>query len=513
MFRRVAEDVAALVKRYRGSLSGEHGDGRLRGEFLRLMIGPQCYDMLCEVKQAFDPHGIFNPGKIVEAPPMDVSLRHSIDHARPEWTTCFDWSENGGLLGAAERCNGAGECLKTQRSGGTMCPSYMATRKEEDSTRGRANLLRQLISEKGRDALAESELHRVLDLCLGCKGCKSECPSSVDLGRIKAEFLQEYNDRHGAPLRSRLVAGFTTVSRLSRFAPWAWNAIFGTPFTRRIANRLAGFHPDRTIPKAPRQTWVEWFQNRRQPTLVPTQGKVFLFVDEFTNYQEPQLGIQTVELLERMGYEVKWSPHAESGRSSLSKGFLRKARELASSNVRHFHPIITGQSPLIGIEPSAILGFRDEYPGLLRGQEALMAQELAPNCLLFEEFVVREFDAGRIEVGIFRPSQQVIRLHGHCHQKALSGLLPTIKALELVPGHDVRLIPSGCCGMAGSFGYETEHYKLSQSVGELVLFPAVRKEPLSSLICAPGTSCRHQIHDGTGRRALHPVEILRAALQ
>ena len=514
LFRRVAEDVAALVKRYRGSLSGEHGDGRLRGEFLRTMIGARCYEMLREVKSAFDPAGIFNPGKIVEAPPMDESLRHPIDAKQALWETVFEWPENGGLLGAAEKCNGAGECLKTHRSGGTMCPSYMATRREEDSTRGRANLLRHLITDQGRQALGDSELARVLDLCLGCKGCKSECPSSVDVGRMKAEFLQEYHDRNGTPVRSRLVSEFSTVSRLARLAPWAWNAIFGHPGFRAFANRLAGFHPDRTIPLAPQKTWEGWYRSRNSGrTGLPRRQSVYLFMDEFTNYQEPQIGVQAVELLEALGYEVRWVQHPESGRSSLSKGFLRKARRIASQNVRLFHPLVSRETPLVGIEPSALLGFRDEYPSLLRGDEARMARDLAPHCFLIDEFLVRENAAGRISQEAFRGSKAVVRLHGHCHQKALSGLLPTIQALELVPGHNVRLIASGCCGMAGSFGYEAEHFDVSMQIGELVLFPAVRAEPETSLLCAPGTSCRHQIHDGTGRRALHPVEILHTALR
>ncbi len=512
MFRAVAQDVATLVKSYRGSLSGEHGDGRLRGEFLRQMIGERCYDMVGVVKRTFDPLNILNPGKIFEAPPMDESLRHTPGTPPPAWNTVFDWKGDGGMTAAAEKCNGAGECVRTHLSGGTMCPSYMATRREEDSTRGRANLLRQLMTERGKTALHSDELHRVLDLCLGCKGCKSECPSNVDLARLKAEFLEAYHDRHGIPLRSRIIANFDAINRLARLAPWAWNAIFGTPILRKAANRLAGFHPHRSIPLLPRETLRSWFSHHQADAAAGQRGEVYLFADEFTNFLDSAIGIKTVQLLERLGYRVTIPDHVESGRSSLSKGLLKKARHLARQNVRRLHPLITDRKPLIGIEPSAFLGFRDEYPDLLRGDEQRQARELASHCLMLDEFLLREFSTGRLTNDVFRECSRVIRLHGHCHQKALTGISPTVRALELVPGHDVRLIASGCCGMAGSFGYEAEHYALSQEIGELVLLPTVRQEPKTSAICAPGTSCRHQIHDATGRRAQHPAEILWEAL-
>lgn len=513
LFRQVAQDVAQLVKRYRGSLSGEHGDGRLRGEFLRLMVGDRCYEMVRSVKLAFDPQNILNPGTIVDAPPMDTSLRHNPDHRVPSWETFFDWSPTDGFVGAAAKCNGAGECLKTAAGGGTMCPSYMATRREEDSTRGRANLLRQLTTDAGPTAFANEELHRVLDLCLACKGCKSECPSSVDLARLKAEVLQGFHDTHGVPVRSWLIGHFTAINRLARLAPWVWNAIFGTPALRRLTNRLTGFHPLRTIPLLPEKTLGHWFRHHHPDPNAGTVGEVFLFADEFTNFQDATLGIKTVQLLERLGYRVDIPPHGESGRSLLSKGLLRTARERARWNVQNLHSLVRPEKPLIGIEPSALLSFRDEYPALLRNREQREAVELARHCLLLDEFLVREADAGRISPGQFVPTKRAIRLHGHCHQKSLAGLTPTVRALNLVPGHEVRVIPSGCCGMAGSFGYETEHYDLSMAIGELVLFPGVRQAPADVVICAPGTSCRHQIHDGTGRRALHPAEILWQALK
>ena len=513
LFRQVAEDVATLVKSYRGSLSGEHGDGRLRGEFLRQMIGDRCYAMIREIKEAFDPHGILNPGKIFNAPPMDEALRHAPDSSPPNWETFFEWPDASGMVGAAEKCNGAGECLKTPSGGGTMCPSYMATRREEDSTRGRANLLRQLMTARGETALHSEELHHVLDLCLGCKGCKSECPSNVDLAKLKAEFLQSYQEKHGIPLRSRMISSYVEINRLARLAPWIWNGIFRTPFLRRAANALSGFHPERSIPLLPRETFRAWFDRHTPAAAAGRTGEVYVFADEFTNYQDASIGIKTVELLERLGYRVSIPDHLESGRSSISKGLLKKAQRLARENVRRLHPLISAEKPLIGIEPSAFLGFRDEYPALLRGAAQQQASELATHCLLLDEFLVREADAGRITSQSFLERKKVIRLHGHCQQKALVGMLPTIRALELIPGHDVRIIASGCCGMAGSFGYESEHYQLSMDIGELVLFPTVRNEPESSVICASGTSCRHQIHDGTGRKALHLAEIIRDALE
>ncbi|MCC5805912.1 MAG: FAD-binding protein [Opitutales bacterium] len=511
-FRGVAADIAALVKKYRGSLSGEHGDGRLRGEFIPFMVGGRCYEMMRSVKEAFDPQHIFNPGKIIDTPPMDTHLRYLVGQAEPELPTVFDWSETGGMLAAAEKCNGSGDCRKTERAGGTMCPSFMATREERDTTRARANLLRHLITEGGADAFASDDLKDVLDLCLSCKGCKAECPSTVDMANLKAEFLQGYYDRNGVPLRSRMVAGFARLSRLASTAPWAWNALFGTPILRRVLNRLAGFHPDRTIPPLSQTTLRRWFRKHRPHANAGTRGSVWLFADEFTDAQDAAVGIKTVELLEALGYAVEIPPHRESGRAALSKGLLRRARGLAAANVAALAPLVSADRPLVGIEPSALLCFRDEYPVLLRSQAQDQARDLASNCLLVDEFIVREHDAGRLPRDAFTPAERIIRLHGHCQQKALIGLVPAKRALELPRGHKVRLIPSGCCGMAGSFGYEKEHYDLSMRIGELVLFPAVRDTPAGHTLCAPGTSCRHQIHDGTGRRALHPAEILHAVL-
>lgn len=515
-FRGVATDIAHLVKKYRGSLSGEHGDGRLRGEFIPLMVGPECYELMKSVKAAFDPGNIFNPGKIVDTPPMDTHLRHEPGKPTPEYETVFDFSDVAGVVRAAEKCNGSGDCRKSHMAGGTMCPSYMATREEKHTTRARANILRHILNHPA-DATKpfdSAEIKEVMDLCLSCKACKSECPSSVDIAKLKAEFLQHYHDAHGVPFRSRLVAGFSDGARLASIAPAIYNAVFQTPWIRKAFNRVVGFHPERTLPKVNRTTLRHWFRTRSP--LLPVgrrNGRVHLFCDEFTNFNDLDAGIATVELLELLGYEVVLPRHVESGRASLSKGLIRRAKSYAEKNVRLLAPMISEAEPLVGIEPSAILGFRDEYPVLVDPSLRESARTLAPRCLLLDEFIAREADAGRITGEFFTDRPQTIHLHGHCHQKATASLDPTIRMLTLPKNHSVRIIPSGCCGMAGSFGYEAEHYDISMKVGELVLFPAVRKAAADALVAAPGTSCRHQIHDGTGRKALHPAEILRAALK
>ncbi len=515
-FRGVATDIARLVKKYHGSLSGEHGDGRLRGEFIPLMVGAECYRMMKAVKAAFDPLDIFNPGKIVDTPPMDTHLRHEPGEPTPDYPTVFDFSDVAGVVRAAEKCNGSGDCRKSHLAGGTMCPSYMATREEKHTTRARANILRQMLNHPAdaRKPFDSPEIKEVMDLCLSCKACKSECPSSVDIAKLKGEFLQQYHDANGVPFRSRLVAGFSDGARIGSLWPGLYNLLFQRPPVRRAFNRLVGFHPGRTLPRLNRVTLHRWFRTRRPLTPSgPRRGRVHLFCDEFTAYNDLDAGIATVELLELLGYEVVIPAHVESGRASISKGLLRRARKFAERNVRLLADVVSADAPLVGIEPSAILGFRDEYPVLVDPGLRGLAQALAPNCLMLDEFLAREAAAGRIKPDCFNDDARMIHLHGHCHQKALASLEPTVRMLSLPRNYKVKTIPSGCCGMAGSFGYEAEHYEVSMKVGELVLFPSVRQAPVADLIAAPGTSCRHQIHDGTGRRALHPAEILRRAVR
>ena len=519
-FRDVAWDIAELVKRYRGSLSGEHGDGRLRAEFLERMVGSKNYLLLKEIKRLWDPNGIFNPGKIVDAPPMNEQLRYEPEpyqpgHATREIETIFDFSHEQGVLRAAELCNGSGDCRKTHLSGGTMCPSYMATKDESDSTRARANMLRHVLTNPSDEdqPFNSDELKQVMDLCLSCKGCKRECPSNVDIAKMKAEFLQGYYDANGVPRRAKLIAGFARQMKLASKAPWLFNFLASNSLTSSIMKRYAGFASQRTIPKLHPATFRHWFAKRQPHANAGKLGKVILFCDEFTNFNDTPIGIATVELLERLGYEIEMPQHQESGRAALSKGLLKDARNFAESNVEALAPLLTSETPLVGIEPSAILSFRDEYPVLVGENYRERAAAMKNNCLMVDELIAKAIDADLIDSSLFHVETKVIRLHGHCHQKALSSLATTVRMLQLPTNYTVRLIPSGCCGMAGSFGYEKEHYEISMQIGELVLFPAVRNEGTESLIAAPGTSCRHQIFDGTGRRALHPVEILRAALR
>ncbi len=515
MFRGIATDVAALVKKYRGSLSGEHGDGRLRGEFIRFMVGDACYAMMRCVKEAFDPHHIFNPGKIIDTPPMDTSLRQWPGQADPQYKTLFDFGAAGGVLRATEKCTGVGECRKSHLMGGTMCPSYMATRNEKDTTRARANMLREVLTNPRnvRNAWDSAEVKEVMDLCLSCKGCKSECPSNVDVARLKAEWQQHYLDEHGVPFRSRLVAGFASAMRLGSVAPSLYNWAVTQPTISSWIKRFSGFAVKRSLPALHHTTLKAWHARHANPRgQVYPNGRVHLFCDEFTNYNDAAIGIKAVQLLNRLGYEVVIPRHVDSGRAHFSKGLVRQAQKLAVRNVELLKDVVTEDAPLIGIEPSAILGFRDEYPDLMPAPLKTAANRLPKNALLIDEFIAREADAGRIRSSSFKARSQPVVLHGHCHQKALSSLTPTVKALELPSGYRVSIIPSGCCGMAGSFGYEAEHFEVSQQIGELVLFPALRKTPADALIAAPGSSCRHQIGDGLNRTALHPVEILHAAL-
>ncbi|GAB2617625.1 FAD-binding and (Fe-S)-binding domain-containing protein [Emticicia sediminis] len=532
LFRTILAETAVLVKKYGGSLSGEHGDGRLRGEFIPYMMGEKNYALFREVKQIFDAKGIFNQGKIIDSPPMNEFLRYEADQPTPKYQTIFDFSKQESILRLTEKCSGSGDCRKTEITGGTMCPSYMATRSEKDTTRARANVLRQYYTNE--QSITQESVKEVLDLCLSCKGCKSECPSSVDVGKMKAEFLQKTYDTKGIPFRSKLIGTFTKQMKLASIAPWAYNFIFKTEATRRIANRIVGFHPDRTMPLLHSTTLKEWAapltpdggaknsfsksffsfgkKEKAPPSGAGGAGRVYLFCDEFTNYNDVEVGKKAILLLQKLGYEVIIPNHIESGRTYLSKGMVREAQKIAIKNVELLKNIVSENTPIIGLEPSAILTLRDEYLELVPQDLRDAAEKIAKNTFQFDEWFAREIDRGNIKKEAFSSEKRLIKLHGHCHQKALSSLTPTKKSLSLPANYEVHLIPSGCCGMAGSFGYEVEHYEVSMKVGELVLFPTVRKQAEDVIIAAPGTSCRHQIKDGTGRIAQHPAEILYEAL-
>lgn len=508
LYHTIAKEIAGLVKKYRGSLSGEHGDGRLRGEFIPFMLGEHNYKLIKDLKKAWDPDFILNPGKIIDTPPITENLRYLIGKQR-EFETSFDFAKNEGLLRSVELCNGSADCRKSSIIGGTMCPSFMATRDEDKSTRARANVLREFLSRsEKKNPFDHDEIYQVMDLCLSCKACKAECPSNVDMAKLKAEFLQHYYDVHGVPLRSKLVAYMPRLYTSGRLFRQLTNKISNA----RWFKKAIGFTPERRLPQLSKQTLRHWYRKPLE-TNGTTLGKVFLFADEFTNETESDIGIKTILLLNKLGYEVTIPKHRESGRTFLSKGLVRAAKDIARENVELLSGLVSETTPLIGIEPSAILTFRDEYPDLLDGELKQKALELAKNTLLIDEFLAREHAAGKINKHLFVTDKVEIKLHGHCQQKAIASTTPTRHMLEIPSNYKVTEIKSGCCGMAGSFGYEQEHYELSMKIGELVLFPAVREADKKELIAAPGTSCRHHIWEGTGHEALHPIEILYNALK
>jgi len=512
LFRTIAQEVATLVKKYQGSLSGEHGDGRLRGEFIKQMVGEKNYGLLKTVKYTWDADNIFNPNKIVDTPPMNSMLRYTPGQFTPEFKSIFRFHQQD-ILQHAEQCNGSGDCRKTHLSGGTMCPSFMASKNEKDSTRARANILREFLTNSEKlNRFDHKEIYEVMDLCLSCKACKSECPSNVDVAKLKAEFLQQYYDANGVPFRSKLIANFTTAAKLASLFPSLYNFVISNVITGSVIKMLSGFAIKRSMPKISKVTLAKWFQKNYTSNNTKGNKKVYLFCDEFTNYNDAEIGMKGVLLLDKLGYEVLLPKQVESGRAWLSKGLLRKAQKIANQNIELLGAVVTADIPLIGIEPSAILTFRDEYPDLAYDQNLVAAKALAKNAFLIDEFIANEIAKGNIQKEAFTKNVKLIKLHGHCQQKAIASVAPTQSILSFPENYKVEVIPSGCCGMAGSFGYEKEHYDLSMQIGELVLLPAVLNQLSDTIIAAPGTSCRHQIKDGAQKIALHPVEILFEAL-
>jgi FAD/FMN-containing dehydrogenase/Fe-S oxidoreductase len=539
LFKNILTETAQLIKKYNGALSGEHGDGRLRGQFIPVVMGPEVYRLFQQVKRIFDDQGLFNKGKITDTPDMLTNLRYAEKEpisaapggSTPQTSgsapqTIFDFSAEEGILRLTEKCSGSGDCRKTHITGGTMCPSYMATRNEKDTTRARANVLRQYLNKRpeilGQGKEAEI-VKDTLDLCLACKGCKTECPSSVDVTKLRAEFLHHYQNENGIPFRTRMIGAFSTQMRLaSKFAP-VYNALVRNRLFRKTINRLLGFHPERSLPEVAGLTVRDWHRKRSRPENRPgsksgnrpgrqPRKTVYLFCDEFTNYNDAETGKKTILLLEHLGYQVLIPEHTDSGRAYLSKGLLMQARACAEQNVNALYDLITEETPLIGIEPSAILSFRDEYRSLLDGDAQKKANALSRHVYLFEEWFYKEMQRGNIQPTSFTTANKKVILHGHCHQKALSNMHVAHAILSLPENFSVRTLPTGCCGMAGSFGYEKEHFDVSMKIGNLVLFPAIAGEPETTIIATSGTSCRHQVKDGTGRRALHPAEILFEAL-
>lgn len=542
LFREIAEETAKLVRKHKGSLSGEHGDGRLRGEFIPLMYGDEVYQLMRDVKHCWDPDGVFNMNKIVDTPPMDEWLRFEVgqkykveeellsNNTYYNWRAAFDEcrvegasgvrSQAHALMCSIEQCNGAGACLKSNLIGGTMCPAYKVSKDETKSTRARANILREILtrgfdSEAFKDVVAGKsvfdikDLSEVLDSCLACKGCLSECPSNVDMTKLRSEILQQKYDRHGTPFRSWVVARMAKMEEFGAMVRPFYNFFATWRPSSWVIKKMVRFSTDRQIPKLSRYSMRKLVAKEKQPD----EGrKVYLFADEFTNHQEAELGLTFAKLLIKLGYQVEIPKHVESGRAAFSKGCLKLAKKYAIKNVHMLSGIVNGETPLVGIEPSCILSFRDEYPDIVPGEMRETAKQLAKNCLLFDEFIMREVEAGRISPESFKEITAEIYLHGHCHQKSLIGVGKCAEMLKLIPGVKVNVIPSGCCGMAGSFGYEKEHYETSKAIGEMVLFPTVRKATVDKqkqvIVAAPGTSCRQQILDGTGVKALHPIEIM-----
>jgi FAD/FMN-containing dehydrogenase/Fe-S oxidoreductase len=502
-FQAIASDSADLVLKYGGALSGEHGDGLVRGPLMEKMFGPTLYDAFRRVKRAFDPDGVFNPGKIVDTPPITANLRYGAAYRTPDPPTFFDFSEHGGLGRAVEMCSGVGVCRKT--IDGTMCPSYMATRDERDTTRGRANTLRLAMSGRlaGAD-LDDEAVAGVLDLCLECRACKTECPVGVDVSRFKSEFLAGYWKRRGLPLTKRALGQVHAIARAgSRVAPLA-NAITASGAGRWINEKLFGIDRRRTLPSwAPRT-----FAKRFTPRDGREAKRVALFNDTFTNFYDPGIGIAATDVLAAAGVGVRLVEHACCGRPFISTGQLDRARELAEANARALSPAVAEGTEILFLEPSCLSAIREDVPDLLRGDAQRQARRIAQSSLLFEEYVEREWTAGRLSLDL-RPGPRTVLLHGHCHQKSM-GLMPAARALlARIPDSEIVDLDAGCCGMAGSFGYTRDHYDVSRQIGERRLFPAARAMKPGDVLAAAGTSCRHQVAHFTGVTAQHPAVLLK----
>jgi FAD/FMN-containing dehydrogenase/Fe-S oxidoreductase len=502
--RRIADEITDLVVAFGGTISSEHGDGRARSPFLERMYGPRLMQAFRELKAAFDPDNRMNPGNIVASPGITEHLRYGEAYTTWAPTTLLDFSEQGGFAAAVEMCNGVGVCRKTLE--GTMCPSYMVTRDEEHSTRGRANALRAVLS--GRLPPAEftgKRLYEVMDLCLECKGCKAECPANVDMAKLKYEFLHHYYAANGLPLRNRLFGRIARLNRLAARAPALFNAVSALRVTRVLLEKVAGIDRRRPLPPLAPRTFTAWFAAHRPPATAP-RGEVVLFDDTFVTYHTPSIARAAVEVLEAGGYRVVLVDKKCCGRPLISKGMLDEARRHAAWNVERLAPHARRGVAIVGLEPSCLLTLRDESVDLLRTDDARV---VARHAFLFEEFLLRERGRG-LELP-FAAGRRAALLHGHCHQKALVGTAPTVAALRWA-GLDVSEVDAGCCGMAGSFGFEREHYDVSVAIGNRRLAPAVKAAPADTEVVAPGVSCRQQIEHLTGRRARHPAEVLRDAL-
>lgn len=509
LFRKIGTETAHLVKKYRGSISGEHGDGRLRSEFIPIILGHENYQLCKDIKNGWDPYHIFNPGKIVDPVRMDQNLRYEADEQTPEFNTYFDFSTSLGFMRHIEQCNGSADCRKLSGMGGIMCPSYRATLNEKMTTRARANVMRELFRTRHEKAFTSPEVLEILNECLSCKGCKAECPSNVDMTKLKAEFLQHYYDQKGIPLRSKLFAYLPEIYRIASFNTFIFNKLLNNKLSKYLLGKI-GVTPKRQMPMLAPVSFGKWYKHYRIQRIRPTQPTVWLFVDEFTYYLEPRLAQYTLEVLESLGESVAILPFNVSGRTYLSRGLVRKATKIIQRNLALLKEMWKGE-PIIGIEPSAILTLRDEYIDLTRGEWQTFAQKIKQQVFLVEEYLAR-LAAEKPEIKQkFTTIPKTVYVHAHCYQKSLSDPRAIVRMLEIPVNYRVKLLNTDCCGMAGSFGYETEHFNLSMQIGELSLFPQIR-ELGNECIAVPGTSCRQQIWDGTDIKTSHPIEILKDAM-
>jgi len=512
----MAADVADLVKKFGGSLSGEHGDGRARAPYIEKVLGKEMIPVLKQVKEIWDPNYLFNPGKIVEADPIDKDLRYTPKTPSVDVQTEFKWRKEGGFDAAIGLCNGAGVCRKLADSGGTMCPSYMATKDEKDSTRGRANVFRQVFFEQQADAFEDEDIKEALDLCLSCKACKSECPANVDMAKMKAEFMHRWQKERGTSASAKF---FGTPDRLYPLASklsGVVNAAGALAPSKWMAHKLFNIHPERDLPKFASQTFTDWYRksNNKQKREDITTQQVVLLVDIFTNYHEPEIAKAALNVLRKLGYHVIVPEYMASGRPQISKGLLEEAKQLFEKNLQRLQPFITDGTPIIGLEPSEILTLRDEYTDMATEEQYGAVQKLAEQTYLFEEFINQHLQkaSNSDTISNVNSSWDPVYVHGHCHAKALTGTEPLVACLKQA-GYQVYELQTGCCGMAGSFGYEANHYEVSMDIGELKLFPALRELKEDSTICAPGFSCRHQIKDGVQLKSHHPAVLLEKALK
>ena len=504
---RIAEEVSDLVLEFGGSLSGEHGDGLVRSPFLEKMFGPEITGAFRRVKDAFDPGGIMNPGKIVDPPGLTENLRIGPGYRTADLKTAISFRREGGIAAAIEMCNGQGACRKP--SGGTMCPSFMATRDEEHSTRGRANALRSVIS--GTLPLGEltgERIGRVMDLCLGCKACRAECPSNVDMAKLKYEVAARCRAERGPTLRERAVGGIDRMGALGSLLAPASNWVLGSEAGRELIERTIGIDRRRTLPSYAGQTFRQWMRARGPRQDPAPRGRVVLFADTLTNHNHPEIGRAAVEVIEALGYEVSVPGFRCCGRPQLSVGDVARARRNAAANVAIAAAAMEDGATLVGLEPSCALAFRDEYLYLLDGNP--QAERVAAGTALIDEFLSDALPLAPAALAP-RPGPRTL-LHGHCQQEALCGSESSMAVLGMLPGRGPERISAGCCGMAGSFGFEAEHYDVSMAIGELSLFPAIRDQEGNFDVVSMGVSCRQQIADGTGVRARHLVEVVADSL-